>query len=145
MARGRQGRRQADANETISSDDSVRLDRWLWAARFFKTRPLATEAVTGGHVHVNGQRVKPAKSLRVGDELEIQKGLLTFVVTVQDLSQQRGPASVAQQLYSETPESAAKREQEAEMRRMERLSRPTLQPGRPNKRDRRLLSRVQQR
>ena len=118
--------------------ERVRIDKWLWAARFFKTRGAATEAVLGGHVHVNGERVKPSREVRAGDGLRIRNGLSEWTVAVRGLSQKRGPAAVAKELYEETPESAQARER----RRAElRLARP---PGadagaRPTKRDRRRL------
>ena len=91
----------------------MRIDKWLWAARFFKTRSLATDAVAGGRVHVDGQRVKPAKDVRVGDRLEITIGEATFAVEVLGLADKRGPASQAQALYEESEESRARREQPA--------------------------------
>ena len=99
----------------------MRIDKWLWAARFFKTRSAATEAVLGGHVHVGGVRVKPAKEIRVGDTLEIRRGELRWAVVVTGVADRRGPATVAATLYEETPESLAARERE----RLERgLTRP---------------------
>ena len=97
---------------------SIRLDKWLWAARFFKTRALATEAVAGGKVHLNGNRVKPARAVNVGDTLSIQRGNVAFVVEVAGLSDRRGPASVAQQLYVETEASIAERERQRELHRL---------------------------
>jgi ribosome-associated heat shock protein Hsp15 len=117
----------------------MRVDRWLWAARFFKTRALATEAVLGGHVHVNGARVKPAKDVRVGDELEIRIGTTPWTVTVAALAERRGPASVAQTLYEET---AASREAREAARLQRRLAPPPLGAdlgARPTKQDRRRL------
>jgi ribosome-associated heat shock protein Hsp15 len=116
----------------------VRVDKWLWAARFFKTRSLATAAVLGGRVHVNEARVKPSKELRVGDEVVVTVGAVRRTMTVLELSEKRGPAVVAATLYRETPESIAARE-EAVLQR--RLARP---PGadlgaRPTKLDRRRL------
>src|SRR5512135_1136 len=90
--------------------DRVRVDKWLWAARFFKTRSLATEAVLGGHVHVGGERVKPAKEVRVGDRLEIRRGEERVAVVVTGVADRRGSASVAATLYEETAESVAARE-----------------------------------
>ena len=119
----------------------VRLDRWLWAARWFKTRGLATEAVTGGKVHLNGRRVKPATDVRAGDELRIRKGPYTFTVTVKGVAQRRGPARQAVTLYQETEESAAARE----LRRiqMRDMPVPTYEgKGRPTKRKRRELDRA---
>ncbi len=101
--------------------DSVRVDKWLWAARYFKTRSAAAEAVLGGHVHVDGERVKPAKGVRVGDRLEIRRGDVVFTVVVTALSDKRGPASVAATLYDETKESIEARER---ARVQQRLARP---------------------
>lgn len=115
----------------------VRVDKWLWAARFYKTRALAIEAVNGGHVELNGARVKPAKDVRVGDRLEIVIGQTRRTVDVRALADRRGPASVAQRLYEETAESRAAREQAAELRRLEPQPDPGSRGGRPTKRDRR--------
>ena len=116
----------------------LRLDKWLWAARFFKTRAAATAAIGGGKVHVNGQRVKPARTVRPGDRLEILRGEARYAVVVQALNDQRRPAAEAAGLYEETPESLAKREALAETRRLDRLAR--VETGsRPSKRDRRRL------
>ncbi len=118
--------------------DRVRIDRWLWAARFFKTRSLAGEAVAGGRVHVNGVRAKPAKGVAVGDRLEITIGQTTWDVAVHGLSDRRGPARDAVLLYEETPESAARRAEEAAERRLIRV--PGIDLGaRPTKRDRRRI------
>jgi ribosome-associated heat shock protein Hsp15 len=115
----------------------VRVDKWLWAARLAKTRALAAEAVKGGRVEVNGQRVKPAKEVRPGDRLEITSGPYRREVVVLALAERRGPASEAALLYEETPQSVAAREQLAAERR---LAAPAPQPGgRPTKRDRRRL------
>jgi ribosome-associated heat shock protein Hsp15 len=116
----------------------VRVDKWLWAARFFKTRGAATEAVLGGHVQVNGGRVKPARDLVVGDRLEIRRGQLRFTVTVTGLADRRGPASVAAGLYDEDPESIATRERQRDERRLARPLGADLS-ARPTKRDRRRL------
>jgi ribosome-associated heat shock protein Hsp15 len=118
--------------------DGVRVDKWLWAARFFKTRGAATEAVVGGHVHVNGQRVKPARDVEVGDRLEIRRGQHRFAVVVTGLAERRGPASVAAGLYEETPESIAERERRRDERRLARPLGADL-AARPTKRDRRRL------
>jgi len=122
----------------------MRLDRWLWAARFFKTRSQASSAVDGGHVEVNGERAKPAKQIRVGDELRIRLNQYTHVVHVHALSERRGPAQEARQLYAETEESQRERERLAEQRR---LAPPMAyeEGGRPTKRDRRDLSRFKRR
>ena len=98
--------------------EAVRVDKWLWAARFFKTRSLATEAVLGGHVQVGGERVKPAKEVRAGDRLEIRRGEERFAVVVAGVADRRGSASVAATLYAETPESVAAREQHRLERRL---------------------------
>jgi len=118
-----------------------RIDKWLWAARFFKTRVLASEAVEGGKVHVNGERVKPSRQVRCGDELRIQKGLYTFVIEVQALSMQRGSAERAQALYSERESSIAARQALQDARRLQTVTDP--QPGgRPDKRMRRQWERL---
>jgi ribosome-associated heat shock protein Hsp15 len=118
----------------------VRLDKWLWAARFFKTRTLAVEAIAGGKVHLNGNRVKPAHGIAIGDQLQIRKGPYEFVVLVQELSTRRGPAQIASQLYEETPESRAIRGQLAELHRLSALAAPHTDK-RPNKKQRRQISR----
>ncbi len=124
----------------MTADDQVRLDKWLWAARFFKTRSLAAEAVNGGKVHVNNARAKPAHGVKIGATLSIRRGSDEYVVRVRDLSKQRGPASQAIQLYEETPESIQKRESLAALRKLESqgLPRPTQ---RPTKKDRRRIVR----
>ena len=121
--------------------EKVRLDKWLWAARFFKTRALAAEAIAGGKVHHNGNRVKPAHAVASGDQLQIRKGPYEFVIWVKDLSTRRGPAPVASLLYEETPESQAKRYQIAELQRLSSLATPHADK-RPNKKQRRQISRL---
>jgi ribosome-associated heat shock protein Hsp15 len=98
----------------------TRVDKWLWAARFYKTRGLATEAVNGGRVHVNGERVKPAKEVKEGDRVEITIDAIQRVLFIRGLADKRGPAAVARALYEETPESIAKREELAAQRRLAR-------------------------
>jgi ribosome-associated heat shock protein Hsp15 len=117
----------------------MRLDKWLWAARLFKTRPLAAEAVAGGRVEVDGARVKPSREVKVGDELVITQGQgLRRVVIVRGLAERRGPAREAQRLYEETPQSIAARERAAAERRVAQP--PRFEGGgRPTKRDRRRL------
>jgi ribosome-associated heat shock protein Hsp15 len=119
--------------------ETARIDKWLWAARFYKTRGLATDAVAGGHVHVNGTRVKPAKDVRVGDEIQIRIGAVEWVLHVRALADRRGPASVAQTLYEETAPSRERREEQ----RLERKAAPPPLGadlgGRPTKQDRRRL------
>jgi len=105
--------------EDSHEDDRTRLDKWLWAARFYKTRALATEAVTGGKVHLNGARTKPARALRVGDELTITQPPYEHVVIVKGLSARRGPAPEAALLYEETEESRQRREALREQMRLQ--------------------------
>jgi ribosome-associated heat shock protein Hsp15 len=118
--------------------DSVRIDKWLWAARFFKTRSMATDAVDGGKVRLNGDRVKPARSVKPGDRLDIDNGATEWEVIVKDVAEKRGSATIAQTLYDETEESIAKREKKAELRKYFREPGEMLK-GRPTKRDRRLI------
>ena len=118
--------------------ERVRIDKWLWAARFFKTRSAATEAVLAGRVQLNGTRVKPAREVRVADTLEIRRGLTQRTVVVAGLAERRGSAEVAAGLYDETPESVAAREQRALERRLARPPGADL-GGRPTKQDRRRL------
>jgi len=121
----------------------VRIDKWLWAARFYKTRSLARKAVQGGKVRLNDARAKPARTLEIGDELRIQKGEDTWVIHVRDLSDRRGPAPEAQKLYEETEESRARREALAERRKADRAAMGN--PGRrPDKRQRRRIIRFRQ-
>jgi ribosome-associated heat shock protein Hsp15 len=116
----------------------VRLDKWLWAARLAKTRGLAAEAVKGGRVELNGQRVKPSKEVRAGDEIQVTTGPYRRVVIVRAVAERRGPAKEAQLLYEETAQSIAARERLAAERRL--IAGPASQPGgRPTKRDRRRL------
>lgn len=119
----------------------MRLDKWLWAARFYKTRPLAAEAVEGGRVHLNGQRAKPGKAVRVGSQLAINKGGLEWHVEIVELPRQRRPASEAQAFYTETTDSRERREALLHERRAARLAQPLQTPSKPNKRDRRLIHR----
>jgi ribosome-associated heat shock protein Hsp15 len=118
--------------------DAVRVDKWLWAARFFKTRALATEAVLGGHVQVNGARVKPAKDVRIGDALQIRIGTLEWTVDVCALADRRGPATVARSLYQERPDSKEARERQLLQRRLAKPIGADL-GSRPTKQDRRRL------
>ena len=118
----------------------MRLDKWLWAARLYKTRSLAANEVSMGRVSVNGQFAKPAREVRAGDVLQIRQGPVQRTVQVRGVSAQRGPAPVAQQLYAETPESLAAREAAAARRRMGVEPADSLAEGRPTKRDRRQLA-----
>lgn len=125
------------------TDDAIRIDRWLWAARFFKTRALAAQAVAGGKVKVNGERVKPAKVVRVGDQLVVRKGPYEHAVRVLALAARRGPAKEAAVLCKEHDESKTARETVAVQLRAQRNHFP--QPKkRPNKRARRALIRLKQ-
>jgi ribosome-associated heat shock protein Hsp15 len=121
--------------------DNVRIDKWLWAARFFKTRSLATDAVDIGKVRLGGDRIKPARAVKAGDLLAIDNGAETWEVTVEGISDKRGSAPVARLLYAETAESIARRENEAEARKLYREPGSMIK-GRPTKRDRRALSKA---
>lgn len=120
-----------------------RIDKWLWAARFFKTRSLAVDEITRGRVEVNGQEVKPAREVKAGDVVSLRQGHVPRVVIVKGLSDVRGPAPVAQQLYEETPESLQARERAAEQRRLAPEPARTIEHGRPTKRGRRELDQAQ--
>ncbi|BFO56140.1 RNA-binding S4 domain-containing protein [Acidovorax sacchari] len=121
----------------MTPPESMRLDKWLWCARFYKTRALAAEEIGKGRVVVNGQAAKASRELRSGDTVALRQGQMPRTVVVRGLSAMRGPAPVAQQLYEETAESIAARAQAAEMRRLAPEPAATLQEGRPTKRDRR--------
>lgn len=127
------------------SDESpkTRIDKWLWAARFFKTRGLAQDAVTGGKVHLNGERVKASRNVVAGDRLEITKGEQRFAVDVIAVSDKRGPAKVAEALYAETAASLAEREEAAAMRKLLRQSAPRPEK-RPDKKQRRHIIRFKE-
>lgn len=116
----------------------VRLDRWLWAARFYKTRSLAKTAVDGGKVHLNGARTKPAKEIALGDQLTITRGEVEQTVRIMNVAERRGSATIAATLYEETPESVDTREQLRSERRM-RAAGLTVPKSRPNKKQRRAL------
>ncbi len=122
----------------------IRLDKWLWAARFFKTRSLAAEAVTGGKVEIDGGRAKPSRTVRAGDTLTIRRGPYEWIIIVKDVARLRGPAPQAQLLYAETEESARKRALLAAQLQLERPP-EFAAPGRPTKRDRRDMSRFTKR
>lgn len=122
--------------------DKTRIDKWLWAARFFKTRTLATEAVNRGHVQIAQQDVKPARDVRAGDVLTIWQAKVPRTVVVMGISEHRGPAPVAQALYAETPESVEKRLKAAEQRRLSPEPALALEHGRPTKRNRRDLEKT---
>ena len=119
--------------------DSLRIDKWLWAARFYKTRSLACDEVTKHRVQINGQDVKPAREVKIGDTLTVRQGNITKTIQVKGISAARGPAPVAQQLYEETPESIALRAKLAEQNRMAAEPAHSIEHGRPTKRDRRQI------
>lgn len=126
------------ASSADTATDAVRIDVWLWAARFFKTRALAKQAVVAGRVEIDGAACKPSRGVRVGDALAVVRGEERFEVRVAGLSEQRGPAAIAQALYSESDASRERREQAAAQRRAERAGfRPPA--GKPDKRARRLI------
>lgn len=118
----------------------VRLDKWLWAARFFKTRGLSADEIGKGRVSVNGQIAKPSREVRLGDNIELRQNHMPRTVVVRDTSHVRGPAPVAQALYAETPESVALRAKVAAERRLALEPAHSLEQGRPTKRDRRQLA-----
>jgi ribosome-associated heat shock protein Hsp15 len=120
--------------------ERVRIDKWLWAARFFKTRGLAGDEIGKGRVSVNGQAAKASREVRIGDVIELRQGPVARSVVVQALSMMRGPAAVAQTLYEETAESIAQRARLAEQRRQGTEPAQSLEQGRPTKRDRRQLA-----
>jgi len=125
------------------ADGSVRLDRWLWAARFYKTRALAAAAVAGGKVQVNGTRAKPAKQLQVGDALRVRVGPYEWLVAVRGLSERRGPPKTAHELYEEAPEGRVARERLAELHKI--APAPAYQgKGRPTKKERREIERLEE-
>ena len=126
-------------NRHPAAAPSMRLDKWLWAARLFKTRSLAAEELDRGRVQINGQPAKPSRDVRVGDRLEIRRPGLVQTLEVRGLSAQRGPAPVAQQLYAETPESLAAAQAAQAARRMGTEPALSQAQGRPTKRDRRQL------
>lgn len=121
-------------------DDRVRIDKWLWAARFFKTRSLATEAVDGGKVEVNGERAKPSKAVKPGDEIRLRLGPYEHILIVRGLEERRGPASVAQMLYEETEASRSAREKLSAQLKMAPATFVYEEKGRPTKKDRRDLA-----
>jgi ribosome-associated heat shock protein Hsp15 len=119
--------------------DKLRIDKWLWAARFYKTRTLASDEVVRGRVEVNRQEVKPAREVKVGDTVTLRQGPVTRIVVVKGLSGTRGPAPVAQQLYEETADSVKARQESAEQRRLSPEPAMSIEQGRPTKRGRREL------
>jgi ribosome-associated heat shock protein Hsp15 len=138
----RNGRGEKTAHDSFPLEmTSVRLDKWLWAARFFKTRSMATDAVAGGKVEVNGESAKPAKAIKVGDTIRVRLAPFDHVLVVRDLAERRGPASVAQALYEETGDSKAARAKLSEQLRLGNTGLVYEDKGRPTKKDRRDLDR----
>ena len=133
-------RKSASHNEKTESAKKVRIDKWLWAARFYKTRSLASEAIKGGKVSVNGNRAKPSREVEAGDVVVLRQGFDVKTVNVLNLSDKRGPASIAQLLYAETEESIETREKERDLRKLASVQIPHGE-GRPTKRSRRLIHR----
>jgi len=127
------------SNNKQSPLDSVRLDKWLWAARFFKSRKLATEAISGGKVHLNKARVKPSRSIKIGDQLDISRDNYKYQIEVIGLNDKRRPAKEAQQLYQESEESIRNREQLREIRKLSSAS-VHQSDSRPNKKERRQIN-----
>jgi ribosome-associated heat shock protein Hsp15 len=125
----------------MSENDNVRIDKWLWAARFFKTRSLAADAVERGRIKIGGENVKPARAVKVNDKIFVDNGSSCWEIVVLGLSDKRGPAPVAQALYRETEESILKRANDQEARRLFPEPGSTIK-GRPTKRDRRAIGRA---
>lgn len=126
--------------KNLPTTPRVRLDKWLWAARFFKTRSLAADEIGKGRISVNEQVAKASREVRVGDRLDLRDGPVIRIILVKGVSEQRGPAPVATLLYEETPESIARRAQQALERRMNTEPSLAIEQGRPTKRDRRQLA-----
>ena len=122
--------------------DKLRIDKWLWAARFYKTRSLAVEEIDKGRVRINDQEVKPSREVKAGDTVALRQGPVVRTLIVRGISSQRGSAPMAQQLYEETAESVALRAQAAEQRRLHSEPASSLEHGRPTKRDRRSLDKA---
>ena len=120
------------------SDKGVRIDKWLWAARFYKTRAMASDAVKGGKVHLDGQRIKASRGVKIGDQYEVHRGYDRLQVIVDQLAERRGSATVAQTLYHETELSIQRREKEAGQRELARMQRP-ISDQKPNKKERRQI------
>jgi len=126
--------------DSNASAAKVRLDKWLWAARFYKTRSLSADEIGKGRVQVNGQVAKPSREVRVGDRIELRQGPVARTIVVKGASEQRGPATVAHTLFEETADSFAQREKQALERRMNAEPSLAIEQGRPTKRDRRQLA-----
>lgn len=131
-------------NPSTKPQEAVRLDKWLWAARFYKTRSLATEAIKGGKVHLNDQRVKPSHHVEIGHKVRIKKESVEQTVIIKELSAKRGPAKIAQTLYEETQESIEQREKQLQERKAIMAGMPQFQSRRPNKKERRKIIQFKQ-
>jgi len=133
------------SNKTQKNDcEAVRLDKWLWAARFYKTRSLATEAVKGGKVHLNNQRAKPSRHVEIGYSIRIKKDSIEQTIIIKQLSEKRGSATIAQTLYEETPESIELREKRTQERKAIYAGMPQFATKRPSKKDRRKIIQFKQ-
>jgi len=132
------------AEEVKQISEEIRIDKWLWAARFFKTRPLAAEAVSGGKVEANGARASPSRAVRTGDNLRIRRGPYEWNVVIKSVTKQRGPAAEARLLFEETEESIRKRDAIAAQLKLERPP-DSESPGRPTKKRRRAIQRFTKR
>lgn len=125
-----------------SEVEGLRIDKWLWAARFYKTRSLAADEIGKGRVQLNGQEAKASREVKVGDRVRLRQGPVLRDIVVRGLSAQRGPAPVAQQLYEETPESIERRQAAAQQRRLAAEPALSIEQGRPTKRDRRQIDKA---
>lgn len=144
MARGPGGRGEEEDDDEVAPAGKVRLDKWLWAARFFKTRGLAAEAIDGGKVSVNDDRPKRARLIAAGDVVAVRMGPYEHIVTVRDVSARRGSASIAQALYEETPASIETRARIAAQQKSAAMS-FSFSEGKPSKKERRAIDRVRHR
>ena len=140
--RARQSGQGADVGSKYRHMDKLRIDKWLWAARFYKTRSLAVEEIDKGRVSINGLEAKPAREVKVGDTVALRQGAVIRTLVVRGISNQRGAAPVAQQLYEETEESLRLKAQAAEQRQLGHEPASSLEHGRPTKRDRRDLDKA---
>ncbi len=136
--------RKKQKQSTSSDTNAIRLDKWLWAARFYKTRSLATEAIKGGKVHLNGHRVKPSHHIELDHRVRIKKESIEQTVIIKSLSDKRGPASIAQTLYEETQQSIEQREKFTRERKAIYAGMPQHTVRRPSKKDRRKIIRFKQ-